>query len=140
MRIKSGTAKQFASIDEYIKTFPKEGQIVLEKMRQTIRKAAPDAEEAISYGIPTFKLNGKNLVHFAGWKNHIGFYPTPSGTKEFNKELARYKAGKGSIQFPFDKPIPFDFVKKIVLFRVKDSIQFRKVTDKEEKHRQSRRV
>lgn len=99
-------------------------------MRQTIRRAAPEAEEAISYGIPTFKLNGKNLVHFAGWKNHVGFYPTPSGTNTFNKELSQYKAGKGSIKFPLDSAIPFDLVRKIVVFRVKDNIQFRKVAHK----------
>ena len=111
--------KQFATIDEYIKTFPKDVQSILEKMRGTIRKAAPEAEEAISYQMPTFKLNGKNLVHFAAWKNHIGFYPTPSGTETFKKELSRYKGGKGSIQFPIGEPIPFDLVKKIVIFRMK---------------------
>ena len=113
--------KQFNTIDEYIKTFPEDIQSILEKMRQTIRKAAPDAVEAISYQMPTFKLNGRNLVHFAAWKNHIGFYPTPSGTEAFQKELSPYKRAKGSVQFPLDKPIPFDLVKRIVVFRVKEN-------------------
>ncbi|MCL4416530.1 MAG: DUF1801 domain-containing protein [Actinobacteria bacterium] len=111
--------KQFKTIDDYIKTFPKDVQNILEKMRQTIRKVAPDAIEAISYQMPTFKLNGKNLVHFAAWKNHIGFYPTPSGTEVFKKELLPYKMAKGSIQFPIKESIPYDLVKKIVIFRMK---------------------
>jgi len=115
--------KQFTTIDEYIKTFPADIQRILEKMRQTIRKAAPEAEETIAYQMPTFKLNGKNLVHFAAFKNHIGFYPTPSGIEEFNKELSPYKGAKGSVQFPIDKPIPFDLVEKIVIFRVKENLK-----------------
>ncbi len=111
--------KQFGTMDEYIKTFPKDVQSILEKMRQTIRKAAPEAVEAISYQMPTFKLNGKNLIHFAAFKNHIGFYPIPSGIEAFKKELSPYKQGKGSVQFPLDKPIPYDLVKKIVIFRRK---------------------
>src|SRR4030066_2426579 len=91
--------RQFKTIDEYIKTFQRDIQSILGKMRQTIRKAAPEAIEAISYQMPTFKLNGKNLVHFAAWKNHIGFYPTPSGTREFNQELLKYKFAKGSVRF-----------------------------------------
>ncbi|MGI0024288.1 MAG: iron chaperone [Nitrososphaera sp.] len=98
-------------MDEYIKTFPKDVQGILEKMRQTIRKVAPEATEAISYQMPTFKLNGKNLVHFAAFKNHIGFYPIPSGIEAFKKELSPYKQGKGSVQFPIDRPIPYDLVK-----------------------------
>jgi len=112
---------QYKTIDEYIKTFPADIQSILEKMRQTIQEAAPEAVEAISYQMPTFKLNGKNLVHFAAWKNHIGFYPTPSGTEAFQKELSPYKGAKGSVQFPLDKPIPFDLVKRIVIFRVKEN-------------------
>jgi uncharacterized protein YdhG (YjbR/CyaY superfamily) len=112
--------KQFKTIDEYIKTFPEEVQSILEKMRQTIREAAPEAEETISYQIPTFKLNG-NLVHFAAYKNHIGFYPTPSGIEAFKKELSLYKGAKGSVQFPIDKPVPYDLVKKIVIFRVNEN-------------------
>lgn len=114
--------KQFKTIDEYIQTFPYDVQRILEKVRQTIKKAAPDAVEAISYQMPTFKLNGKNLVHFAAWKNHVGFYPLPSGIEAFQKELSSYKMAKGSIQFPLDKPIPFDIVKKIVIFRVKENL------------------
>jgi uncharacterized protein YdhG (YjbR/CyaY superfamily) len=111
---------RFQTIDEYIKTFPKDVQRILEKLRQTIREAAPEAVEAISYGIPTFKMNGRYLVYFAAWKNHIGFYPIPSAAKAFKKELSAYKQGKGSVQFPLNKPIPYDLVKKIVIFRVKE--------------------
>lgn len=110
--------KKFQTVDEYIKTFPEDVQIILEKIRQTIRKVAPEAAEAISYGIPTFKLKGRDLVYFAAWKNHIGFYPMPSAAKAFKKELSEYKQGKGSVQFPVDKPIPYDLVKKIVIFEL----------------------
>ena len=112
--------KQFATIDEYIGTFPKEVQSRLKKVRQTIRKAAPQAVEAISYQMPTFKLNGRNLVHFAGYKSHIGFYPVPSGVAAFKKELSRFVQGKGSVQFPLDQPLPYELVGKIVAFRVKE--------------------
>ncbi len=115
--------KQFGSIDEYIQTFPSEVQARLQKMRQTIRKAAPQAEEAISYQMPTFKLQGRNLVHFAGYKRHIGFYPVPSGVAAFKKELAPYVQGKGSVQFPLDRPLPFELVKRIVAFRVKETLR-----------------
>jgi uncharacterized protein YdhG (YjbR/CyaY superfamily) len=111
---------KFQTIDEYIKTFPEDVQIILEKLRQTIQKAAPKSVEAISYGIPTFKLNGRPLVHFAAWKNHIGLYPTPSGAEAFKKELSVYKQGKGSVQFPLDKAIPYELVNKIVTFRVRE--------------------
>ena len=90
-------------------------------MRHTIKKAAPEAVEAISYQIPTFKLNGKNLVHFAAFKNHIGFYPTSSGIEAFKEELSLYKGAKGSVQFPIKEPIPYDLVKKMVIFRVKEN-------------------
>jgi uncharacterized protein YdhG (YjbR/CyaY superfamily) len=109
--------KQFKTIDEYIKAFPEDVQSILKKMRKTIQEAAPEAKEAISYQIPTFKLNG-NLVHFAAYKNHIGFYPTSSGIEAFKDELSPYKSAKGSVQFPIDKPVPYDLVKKIILFRV----------------------
>jgi uncharacterized protein YdhG (YjbR/CyaY superfamily) len=109
---------QYKTIDEYIKTFPADIQIILEKMRQTIRKAAPEAVEVISYHMPAFKLNGI-LVYFAAYKNHIGFYPTSSGIEAFKEELAAYKWSKGAVQFPLDKPIPFALVKRIVIFRVK---------------------
>lgn len=112
--------------------------MILEKMRQTIRKSAPGAVEGISYGIPTFKLNGKNLVHFAGWKNHIGFYPAPSGTSTFSKDLARFKAGKGSVQFPLNMPIPFDLVKRIVNFRVEEVKRAHRLTGKVERRRRKR--
>ena len=108
-------------MDEYIKTFPNDVRSILEKMRQTIQKAAPEAVEAISYQMPTFKLNGKNLVHFAAFKNHVGFYPIPSGIEAFKKELAPYQQGKGSVQFPIDKAVPYDLVRKIVIFRVKEN-------------------
>ena len=114
------TKTNFKNIDEYIATFPEEIQEVLQDVRITIHKAAPEAEEAISYQMPTFKLNG-NLVHFAAWKNHIGFYPTPSGTKEFQKEIAKYAFAKGSIQFPLNEPMPLALITKIVKFRVKES-------------------
>ena len=114
--------RQFNTIDEYIKTFPEHVQIILEKMRVTIRKAAPEAKETISYQIPTFRLTG-NLVHFAGYKNHRGFYPAPSGIEAFKKELSPYKGAKGSVQFPIDKPVPYDLVKKIVLFRVQENLK-----------------
>jgi uncharacterized protein YdhG (YjbR/CyaY superfamily) len=110
--------KQFNTIDEYIASFPKDIQQILQEIRQTIHKAAPKAEEAISYQIPTFKLHG-NLVHFAAWKNHIGFYPTPSGAKEFEKELSKYYKSKGTAQFPLDQPMPLQLISKIVKYRVK---------------------
>ena len=110
-----------ANIDEYIKGWPKDIQAKLQAMRETIQKAAPEAEEAISYAMPTFKLNG-NLVHFAAYQNHVGFYPVPSGMKKFEKELSVYKSGKGSAQFPHDQPLPLALVTKIVKFRVKENL------------------
>ena len=110
------------NIDEYIAGFPKDVQKILAKIRSTIKKAAPGAEEKISYQMPTFTLHG-NLVHFAAFKEHIGFYPTPSGTEKFQKELSAYKGGKGSIRFPLDEPIPFALIEKIVKFRVKESLE-----------------
>jgi len=107
-------------IDEYIAGFPEETQKHLEQIRTTIKKAVPDAEEAISYGIPTFNLNGHYLIYFAGYKKHIGVYPVPGGNKEFEKDFARYyTSGKGTIQFPLDKSMPLGLIKKIVKFRVK---------------------
>ena len=110
------------TIDEYIAGFPKNVQKLLEEVRTTIKKAAPEAEEAIKYGIPTFILNG-NLVHFGGFKNHIGFYPAPSGIEEFKKELSKYAGAKGSVQFPIDKPMPLALITKIVKFRVKKNLE-----------------
>ena len=106
-----------ANIDEYIAGFPTNVQKILQRIRKTIQKAAPDAEEAISYAIPTFKLNG-NLIHFAAYKNHIGLYPAPSGVAEFKKELAQYQTGKGTLQFPLDQPVPFDLITRIIKYRV----------------------
>jgi len=108
---------KFKTIDEYIASFPKDVQEILEKLRGVIKGSAPGAEEAIAYGIPTFRLNG-NLVHFAAFKDHISFFPTSSPIPVFRKELAPYKQSKGTIQFPLGKPIPFGLVKKIVKFRV----------------------
>jgi uncharacterized protein YdhG (YjbR/CyaY superfamily) len=105
------------NIDEYIAGFPKEVQAILEQVRATIRKAAPDAEEAISYGIPTFRLNKTYLVYFAGFKNHIGFYATPTGHEAFQEELSGFKQGKGSVQFPLAQPMPLDLIVRIVQFR-----------------------
>ncbi len=108
-----------ATIDDYIADFPKDVQARLNKIRQVIGKAAPKASETISYRMPTFKLNG-NLVHFAAFKEHIGFYPTPSAISAFEKELAPYHTSKGAIQFPYDKPIPYELIENIVKFRVKE--------------------
>lgn len=108
------------TIDEYIATYPADVQKVLQKVRATIKTAAASADESIGYGIPTFKLNGKNLVHFGGFAHHIGFYPSPSAIVAFNKELAPYKQAKGSVQFPLDQPIPYDLIKRIVQYRVKE--------------------
>lgn len=109
------------TINEYIADFPNDVQKILEKIRMTIRKAAPGAEEAMKYQIPTFTLQG-NLVHFGAYKNHIGFYPAPRGIEKFKKELSGYEGGKGTIQFPLDRPIPLGLISKIVKFRVKDNL------------------
>ena len=110
----------FESIDEYIRSFPPHIRTLLEEMRRTIHEAAPDATEAISYQIPTFKLKGENLVHFAAFKHHIGFYPTSSGIEAFRGELAPYAISRGTVRFPLDAPIPYDLVRRIVGFRVKE--------------------
>lgn len=107
------------TVDAYIAGFPRDVQEILERIRTTIREAAPDAEETIKYQIPTFVLH-ENLVHFAAFKNHIGFYPTPSGIERFKDELSRYKSAKGSVQFPIDKPMPLGLIKRIVKFRVQE--------------------
>lgn len=114
-------SKQYKSIDQYIRAFPKNIQTVLKKIRKVIKNNAPQAQEAIKYQIPTFILNG-NLVHFAAWEKHIGFYPTPSITRKFKNELAKYEFAKGSIKFPLSKPMPFGLIKKIVQFRVKENL------------------
>ncbi len=112
----------FVSIDEYIATFPKETQKILEELRATIKASAPDAIEKINYQMPTFFLKG-NLVHFAAWKHHIGFYPTSSGTQAFKDELSVYESAKGSIKFPIDKPLPLELIGKIVKFRVAENLK-----------------
>ena len=114
--------KVFNSTDEYIATFPKDVRKILEEVRATIRAAAPGAVEKISYQMPTFYLNG-NLVHFAAWKDHIGFYPTPSGTSAFNREISIYKSSKGAIKFPLDRPMPLDLISRIVKFRVAENMK-----------------
>ena len=111
------------TIDEYIAAFPHDVQDILEKIRMTIRKAAPEAEETISYQMPTFTLNGHYLVYFAAFKKHIGFYPAPIGNAEFEQELSVYGAGKGTVKFPLDQPIPFDLISKIVKFRAKENLE-----------------
>lgn len=105
-------------IDDYISSFPADVQKILKNIRRTIRKAAPRAEEAISYQIPAFKVNGKNLVHFAAFAKHVSVYPAPRGVKEFDAELKKYKGGKGTVQFPLDKPIDHDLIARIVKFRL----------------------
>jgi uncharacterized protein YdhG (YjbR/CyaY superfamily) len=107
-------------MDQFISRYPPEVQTILQKIRTLIQKSAPGAEEAMAYGIPTFRLNGKNLVHFSALKNHIGFYPTPSGITKFKKELSAYEGAKGSVKFPLDKPIPYALIGKITQFRVKE--------------------
>lgn len=109
------------SIDTYIASFPVDVQKLLKQIRATIKKAAPTAQEKISYAMPTFYLHG-NLVHFAGYKNHIGFYPAPSGITAFKKELSVYKHAKGSVQFPLEEPLPLALITKIVKFRVKENL------------------
>ena len=116
----------FNSIDEYIATFPKDIQKILEELRATIKAAAPDSEEKISYQMPTFFLNG-NLVHFAAFKKHIGFYPTPSGIEAFKKELSVYDGAKGSVQFPIDEPMPLKLISRIVKFRAAENIKKAKI-------------
>jgi uncharacterized protein YdhG (YjbR/CyaY superfamily) len=112
----------FDDIDSYIASFPEDTRALLEQIRSTVRKAAPEAKEIINYGMPTFVLN-RNLVHFAAFKNHIGFYPTPSGIEAFKKELSVYEGSKGSVQFPLNKPIPLDLITRIVKFRVKETLE-----------------
>ncbi len=111
-----------ATIDEYIADFPAGIQQLLEEVRATIKKAAPEAEETISYAMPAFRYQGKGLVYFAAFKEHIGFYPIPSGMKAFKKELSSYKTGKGSVQFPVDEPMPLKLITDIVKFRVKENL------------------
>lgn len=122
----------YNTIDEYISTFPEDVRTILNRLRQAIKESAPEAEETINYQIPTFSLYG-NLVHFAAFKDHIGFYPTPTGIEAFKKELAPYKGAKGSVQFPMDQPLPLPLIRKIVKFRVKENLE------RKEKRKKSRK-
>jgi len=119
------------NIDEYIAGFPKHAQTMLQQIRTIIKKAVPKAEERISYGIPSFNLDGRYLIYFAGYKKHIGVYPVPVGDAEFEKEFFPYKtSGKGAIQFPLDKPIPLDLIARIVKFRMKVNLEKAKAKKK----------
>lgn len=109
------------SIDEYIAGFPVETQKALAELRALIKATAPGATETISYAIPTFDLNGRHLVHFAGYAKHVGFYPIPNGIEAFKEELKPYKQGKGSVQFPLGQPLPADLIRRIVEFRVHEN-------------------
>lgn len=114
--------KKPENIDEYIGAFPNHVQEILEKVRATIQKAAPEAKEKISYSMPAFEQNGI-VVYFAAYKNHIGLYALPSCHEAFKDELSKYKSGKGSVQFPLDQPMPYDLITKIVKFRVKENLE-----------------
>lgn len=115
--------KKPSTVDDYIKSFPKSTQILLKQIRAVIKDAATDAEELIAYGMPGYKLNKKPLVYFAGYEKHIGFYATPNGHEKFAKEFAKYKQGKGSVQFPIEEPMPLTLIKKVVDFRVKENLK-----------------
>lgn len=117
-----GNKITYKSIDEYISNFPPEVQEILKRLRKVIKESAPDAEEKISYQMPAFALHG-NLVYFAAYKNHIGFYPTSSGIDAFKHELLEYKTSKGTVQFPIKKPLPYELISKIVKFRVAENIK-----------------
>ena len=116
-------------MDEYIGIFPKKVQVILEKLRQTIQKAAPGAEEVISYQIPAFKRHGY-LVYFAAWKNHLSLYPLPKGDEAFKKEVSSYQTGKGTVQFPIDQPLPIRLIRKIVKYRLKENLERKNRSEK----------
>ena len=122
--------KGFNSIDEYIAACPEQAQSYMQKIRETIKAVAPDAKEKISYQIACFELNGKNLVHFAGWKRHVSMYPTPAGTEAFNKEIAKYAGGKGTTKFPLNEPLPLKLIRQIVKLRVADNLKNEKLKAK----------
>lgn len=111
------------TVDNYIRSFPSEIQVILEQIRKTIRDNAPGAIEGFAYQMPAYKLNGKPLVYFAGFEKHIGFYATPTGHSEFSEELSKYKRGKGSVQFPLDEVIPLDLIGRIVKFRANENMK-----------------
>jgi len=117
-----GPSKKTVGIDEYIGNHPPNVQKILQELRMIVHELAPDVQEAISYGIPTFKLNG-NLVHFAAFEKHIGFYPTPSGITAFRERLSPYSTSKGAVQFPLNGPIPYDLVRDMVRFRMKENLE-----------------
>jgi uncharacterized protein YdhG (YjbR/CyaY superfamily) len=104
--------QKISNVDDYINTFPEETQAILQKIRQIVHEAVPDGEEVMSYGIPTIKVDGKYVVYFSGWKHHVSLYPTPDGDAELDKSLEQYKAGKGTLKFPLDEPIPYDLIAK----------------------------
>jgi uncharacterized protein YdhG (YjbR/CyaY superfamily) len=114
---------RFNSVDEYIASFPEDVQKILKELRGTIKAAAPEAGEKISYNMPTFTLNETYLVYFAGWKNHIAFYAAPRENPEFKEDLSAYETGQGTLQFPYDKPIPYELITKIVKFRVAEVLK-----------------
>ncbi len=125
--------KGFTSVDEYIATFPAGTQKILEDIRALIKSIVPDAREKISYQIAAFELNGKNLIHFAGWKNHVSLYPLPSGTDAFNKAVSRYAGGKGTTKFALDKPLPLKLIQQIVKYRVADNLKNEKMKSSKKK-------
>jgi uncharacterized protein YdhG (YjbR/CyaY superfamily) len=118
----STSKPQNKTIDDYIAEFPKDVQEIMYKLRKIIKAVAPEAIESISYGMAAFKLKGKPLVYFAGWKSHIGIYALPSGTEQFKKELSNFATSKGAVKFPIDKPIPYDSIKRVIEFRVKENL------------------
>jgi len=124
----------FSSIDEYIGTFPADIQTILQELRATIKAAAPEAEEKISYQMPTFYLKG-NLVHFAAYKSHIGFYPSPRGIEAFREELSAYKGSKGAVQFPIGEPLPLELISRIVRFRVEENLKIAEEKARKKKQR-----
>ena len=125
-------------IDDYIRSFPKESQALLHEIRDTIKKAAPGAEERISYGIPAFNLNNRYLLYFAGFKSHVSMYPAPRESEAFKVKLAGYKGGKGTVQFPLDKPLPLGLITQIVKFKVKENKE--KMKTKDESKNSSKRT
>lgn len=114
---------KFASVDEYVASFPEETQKVLEEVRALIKSAVPDARENISYQIAAFEVNRKNFIHIAGWKKHISVYPIPSGTDAFNKEISKYADGKGTVKFPLDKPLPLKLIERVIKYRLADHLK-----------------
>ena len=123
--------KGFTSIDEYIAACPEQSQSYLQKIRKIVKAVTPKAKEKISYQIACFELNGKNLVHFAGWKQHVSMYPTPAGTEAFNKAIAKYAGGKGTTKFMLNEPLPLKLIQQIVKFRVADNLKKEKLNKKE---------